>query len=133
MDLLVIGVFLVQYFLFQALRDDVTSRVSFLILSPTVGWIVLATILALGRAFVERRFCRSQRSFWLHGVEWISVVLAADIAACWLDVLLHSHETFWTVFGFNLLIVLVPSLVFSTTAYLVALAIWRQSNPDQLA
>ncbi len=132
-DLLVVSLFLVQYFFLEALGDDFASGIWFLILNPTVTWIVLAIILALARAFFERRFCRSKYSFWLQGVEWIAVVIAANVATCWVDLLLHSHETFWTVFGFNLLIVLVPSLVFSTTAYLVALAIWPQSNPDQLA
>jgi hypothetical protein len=132
-DLLVIGIFLVQYFFFEALGDDFASGIWFLILNPAVSWIVLAITLALWRAFFERRFCRSKHSFWLQGIEWIAVVLAANVATCWVDVLLHSPETFWTVFGFNLLIALVPSLILSTTAYLVTLAIWPQSNPDQLA
>ena len=131
-DLLVVGVFLVQYCVLEALGDDFATGIWFLILNPTVTWIVIAIILALARAIFERRSFPWKHSLWRQGVEWIAVVLVANVATCWVDVLLHSHETFWTVFGFNLLIVLVPSLVFSTTAYLVALAILPKSNADQL-
>jgi hypothetical protein len=131
-DVLIFGLFLVQYFFFEVLGDDFASGIWFLILNPTLTWIVLAILLALWRAFLERRFFRSKRAFWLQGIEWVGVVLAANVATCWVDVLLHSHESFWTVFGFNLLIVVVPSLVLSTTAYLVALATWPRPKPDQL-
>src|SRR5438046_9123453 len=90
-DLLVISLFLVQYFFLEALGDDFASGIWFLILNPTVTWIVLAIILALARAFFERRFCRSKYSFWLQGVEWIAVVIGSNVATYSGVRHVHSH------------------------------------------
>ncbi len=69
-----------------------------------------------GRGFAEHRFVGST-SCWAGTGEWVLIVIAAHITSCYLAVLSWPYQNFTTVFGFTLLIILLPSVVLSTISY----------------
>ncbi len=118
-DLLIFSLFVAQYGVLQVMPTPLSSMAALLILSPPVVWIVSASFLAFLRAISQIRILGPAAFLWSGVIEWIAVFSASSIFTCWVDTILHPPESFLTVFGFNLFIVFVPSLILSTAAYCV--------------
>lgn len=69
-----------------------------------------------GRGLAERRYV-GNTPYWIGGIEWAVVVTIEYALSCYVGVLLRPYDNFETVFGFGLLIILVPSLVLSLISY----------------
>ncbi len=76
----------------------------------------IGIVVGFGRGLAERRFF-ANTSYLLCVMEWLVIVFTAYTISCYLDVLLWPYDNFKTVFGFGLLLVLVPDLVLSAIAY----------------
>ncbi|MEP7015947.1 MAG: hypothetical protein ABI925_10945, partial [Verrucomicrobiota bacterium] len=83
-------------------------------------WIVLVSGVAIARASVEPSLLRRRPvKLWIGVIEWCTIVIASSLALCWIDILVQPRDNFYTVFGFLLLIFIVPSIVTSGIVYLL--------------
>jgi hypothetical protein len=96
---------------FEAILDLISNNILVIRVSSAIG---LACVRAVAEVWIIKKTWPS----WGAAVEWIVVFIAGYIAVCGLDVLWHPQDNFVTVFAVNLLLVLVPGLAVSTTAYL---------------
>ncbi|MEY2483499.1 MAG: hypothetical protein QOK24_2027 [Verrucomicrobiota bacterium] len=83
------------------------------------GFVVtlgLPVAVGFSRGFAEWRYL-SMIPYWVRGIEWTLVVIIEYAVACYIAVLLRPVDNFETVFGFGLLIILVPSVVFSLISF----------------
>lgn len=69
-----------------------------------------------GRGFAEALWV-GNTPYWICGTEWAVVVIIEYALGCYVGVLLRPYDNFETVWGFGLLIVLLPSLVLSLISY----------------
>jgi hypothetical protein len=130
-DLVIIIILVSEYGLFQMLGQNVSVSIWLLVFSPLLVWPVSAALLALIRATAELRLFRSRVHWWIRGVEWMAVVTASAIISCSIDVRLHPAENVQTVIGANLLILFLPTLLSSTTVYLVSFAVIARYKRSQ--
>lgn len=115
-DAVVVVVFVAQYFLEQVMDVDVSSKLS-LIFDPLLLSVIIASVAAWIRAILEQRMFIPPFVLWLGGLEWAFVVTVSYMLTCFLDVMHHAPENFVTVFGVNLFVLLIPTLVISTGVY----------------
>lgn len=88
--------------------------------------IGVPVIIACARGLVEVRIWKGKWPWWAAGTEWMAIVAVGFVGACWFDILSNPRDNFITVFSFNLLIVLMPSLIVSTVAYLLVITLARR-------
>jgi uncharacterized membrane protein (Fun14 family) len=76
----------------------------------------IAIIVGFGRGVAERRFFPNT-PYVIGAIEWLVIMFMAYTISCYVDVLSSQYDNFETVFGFGLLLVLVPDLVSSSISY----------------
>ena len=118
LDVSVVILFVAEYFCEQAVAGRAASSTAFLILNPLVISIAVASIAAFTRGIAEQRLLNSPVILLTGLIEWICLVFVSYVLTCLLDVQRHPPESFMTVFGFSLFIVLIPTLIVSTGAYI---------------
>jgi hypothetical protein len=130
-DLVAVGLLVAEEAVMHVFSRNSEAALDFI--SDNILVIRLASVIIVGcvRAFAEHRVLKKRSLWWTGAVEWIAIVIAAFLAVCWLDILWNPRDNFKTVFGFNLLLVLVPSVVLSTVAYVLTwwtAAAWKRND-----
>jgi hypothetical protein len=92
------------------------TPVNFVSQFQNVIWIFVAVLFAIIWARTEI-LLQGPKSWWVGLLEWTVIIVAANLALFWLDVVVHPQDNFKTMFAFGFLIFLVPSTVFSVIAY----------------
>src|SRR5207244_3708372 len=116
-NLAALAAFVGEYFAEQLLTAHVFGSGSVLV-SPLIISLAAAGLIAWLRALAEKCMFEPPSTLATGAVEWVLIVVASYIVTCLLDVLRHPPESFVTVAGFNLFLVLLPSLVVSTSVYM---------------
>lgn len=118
-DLLAVGLLAVEETVMHIFSQNSEAALDFISDNILIIRLASVVIVACVRAFAEHRFLKKSAPWWVGAAEWIAIVIAGFLAVCWLDILWNPHDNFKTVFGFNLFVILVPSVVVSTIAYVL--------------
>jgi hypothetical protein len=117
LDLLAFGLLIGTDFVTRLISIHTTPRVTVLSYYTDMLFAYgISVAVGFGRGFAERRFVGNTPS-WIGGIEWSAIVIIEYALSCYVAVLLWPYDNFETVFGFGLLIVLVPSLALSLISY----------------
>lgn len=104
--------------------------VNFVSRFENVIWIAVAVVIAVIRVRLQILVFRTPKTWWFYSAEWIAIIITANLALFWLDVIIHPRDDFKTMFAFGFLLFLVPSTIFSTLAYLVFRIVFAGTTRD---
>jgi len=119
-DLLAFVLLIVGDILWRIIAKISTDMSSFITLHITTMWLIWASIVAAGRAFIGIIMLNERASPIVGLLEWILIFTVAHIFLCWSDTIWEPHDTFSTVLAFTLLPLFVPVVILSSASYLVA-------------
>src|SRR5437667_7157311 len=75
--------------------------VNFVSRFENVIWIAVAVVIAVIRVRLQILVFRTPKTWWFYSAEWIAIIITANLALFWLDVIIHPRDDFKTMFAFG--------------------------------
>jgi hypothetical protein len=94
--------------------------------SALIGFGLLMVV-GFARGFTQNRLF-GKGGYIFGSIEWLLIVFAVYTTSCWTGVILHPYDNFETVFGFGLLLVLLPAIALSLISYWIGFVLSIRSQ-----